>query len=73
MKIIWIFKIYKKWLSSILKHNQQLLEVNMTETHIHSLMKILNFEIVVHLVTKSSKDKNDRVTKVSNGLMPQWL
>jgi hypothetical protein len=71
MKIIWIFKIYKKRLSSILKHNQQLLEVNMTETQIHSLMKILNFEIVVHLVTKSSKDKNDRVTKVSNGLMPQ--
>lgn len=43
----------------------------MTETQRHGLMKILNFEIVVHLVKKSSKDKNDRVTKVSNELMPQ--
>lgn len=43
----------------------------MTETQIHGLMKIFNFEIVVLLVTKSPKDKNDRVTKVFNGLMPQ--
>lgn len=43
----------------------------MTETQIRGLMKILNLEIVVYLVKKSSTNKNDRVITVSNGLMSQ--